>query len=486
MADQVNFNRTWTLGDPLGEGGFGEVYAATSGDETAAVKLVPKEPGAEREMLFVDLDDVRNVVPVIDSGETDTHWGIVMPLASQTLRQAMDSPVGRMSQGEVVAVLKDVVAALEDLDERVVHRDIKPENVLLLDGSWCLADFGIARYAEATTAEETRKFALTAAYAAPERWRQERATGAADVYSLGVMAFEMLAGHLPFPGPTMEDFREQHLHERPAELEQAVPPALASLVGECLYKAAGARPAAANIAARLDSGIGSSSLEGLAALATVNRTEVDRVAEEARRASQAQSAAAQRAELSEAALAAFDELSSSLSGRIVAAAPSADLVVVGRGWELTLGDAILSIEAPSPVSRDAFQRTSPIDVILECELRLSKPPSSSGNEGRGHSLWFADPIEAGRYAWFETAFMVSALTGMSSRLEPFALAPGRDAGQALSAAMHTVQVAWPFTELNATSLEEFVDRWAGWLARAASGGYAVLSMPERSVGSWRR
>jgi serine/threonine protein kinase len=69
-----------------------------------------------------------------------------------------------------------------------------------LDGRWCLADFGISRYAEATTAPDTRKLAWTPAYAAPEQWRAEPASAATDVYALGVIAYELLAGIRPFRG----------------------------------------------------------------------------------------------------------------------------------------------------------------------------------------------------------------------------------------------------------------------------------------------
>ena len=71
----------------------------------------------------------------------------------------------------------DIATALSGLEDVVVHRDLKPENVLFYDGSWCLTDFGIASYAEARTAPDTRKGFLSAQYAAPEQWNFEHATG---------------------------------------------------------------------------------------------------------------------------------------------------------------------------------------------------------------------------------------------------------------------------------------------------------------------
>jgi eukaryotic-like serine/threonine-protein kinase len=74
-----------------------------------------------------------------------------MPLAEGSLRDHLKD-IGALEATEVIDVLQDVADALEALDGRAVHRDLKPENILRLDGKWCLADFGIARYAEAATA----------------------------------------------------------------------------------------------------------------------------------------------------------------------------------------------------------------------------------------------------------------------------------------------------------------------------------------------
>lgn len=124
---------------------------------------------------------------------------LVMPRADLSLRELLNRS-GALELGDGLDVLKDVLDALSDLDGRVVHRDLKPENVLRLDGRWCLADFGVARYAEASTAPDTQKFAMSPPYAAPERWRNEHATIAADIYALGIMAYELVSGQLPFEG----------------------------------------------------------------------------------------------------------------------------------------------------------------------------------------------------------------------------------------------------------------------------------------------
>ena len=134
-------------------------------------------------MLFVGLDGVRNVVPILDSGESDDYWVLVMPQAEKSLRDYLNETSG-FTTNDAISVLTDIAEALVAVEARdVVHRDIKPENVLLLGSCWHIADFGIARYAEATTTSDTLKHAKTASYAAPEQWRGERTTSATDVYA---------------------------------------------------------------------------------------------------------------------------------------------------------------------------------------------------------------------------------------------------------------------------------------------------------------
>ena len=230
-------------------------------------------------------------------------------------------PGGRLDLADALEVLLNVSEALVSLEGRVVHRDLKPENLLLLDGMWCLADFGIARYAEASTAPDTQKYAMSPPYAAPERWRYETATPATGVYALGVMAFEMIAGELPFSGPTLEDFRDQHLHASRPSLEE-VPSALAAVIDECLFKAPRARPTPSNLRARLEGIPSTPTSGGLGALAEANRAAVSQRGEEARTQSEKRTAAEQRSALAEAGRAIFLRISEALSSAISSAAPA--------------------------------------------------------------------------------------------------------------------------------------------------------------------
>ena len=304
LPSQIKLERTWCLGAQLGEGGFARVFLAQDerGDP-AVIKLVPKEPGTDREMLFVELDGVPNVMPVLDSGESDDYWVLVMPQAEKSLRDYLNETSG-FTTNEAISALTDIAEALVAVEARdVVHRDIKPENILLLDGRWHVADFGIARYADATTAPDTLKHAKTAPYAAPEQWRGERATSATDVYALGIIAHELLAGERPFGGP---DYRNQHLQESPPTVT-GIPDRLRSLVVECLYKAPGARPRPENLLARLKDSLKSSSLAG-SRLQQANALAVERLAEATRQKSAAQAEAERRSELYAVAEQALDSI----------------------------------------------------------------------------------------------------------------------------------------------------------------------------------
>ena len=427
MATRIKLKQEWTLGERIGGGGFGKVYAATSDDKRAAIKLVPKTPGADRELLFVDVKGARNVVPIIDSGVYEDSWALVMPRADKSLRQHLDDLKNPLETPEAIAILVDIATALSDIDTRIVHRDLKPENVLLLGGKWCLADFGISRYAEASTAPDTQKFALSPPYAAPERWRNERATSATDIYSLGIIAVELLTGARPFKGPAIEDYREQHLHQEAPDIASA-PTALRAMISECLYKAAGARPTAANVLVRLRRVGKEQLLSGAAKLQGSNLSEIGRRSESERKQSEERSRAEGRAELVRTAERSLKAIQDELFAAIKEAAPAAQ-ETTGRngGRTLALGSAQIEFFDTTPTADNPWEWEAPsFDVVAHGGLIVRIPTDQYGYGGRSHSLWFCDAQVLGRYQWYELAFMILPMVPKATRFRPFGLDPGQD------------------------------------------------------------
>ncbi len=482
----IELQRKWTLGQQLAAGGFGRVYEANDENNLQAViKLVPKVPGASRELLFEPVSGRPHIIPIWDSGEWKNYYVLVMPRAEKSLRQHLGEAGEKLAMDEAVSILIDVAEALAGLESEVVHRDLKPENILLYEGHWCLADFGIARYAEATTAPDTRKHSFTPPYAAPEQWRMERATPAADVYAFGVMAFELLQGHWPFAGP---DFREQHLHQVPPSL-RGLPPSLASLVTECLYKESPARPTPANILARLHRSQQPSS-PAAGQLAAANQMVVAKQAQAGASASARQSTEERRRGLFRIAQQSLGQVLEALVEQIGEAAPAAT-ILRSPNLVVQLGDGKLSVDAiqeASPGCLAAFGGPPTLDVIAYTAIAVRKPRDRFGYEGRSHSLWFCDAYEEGVYRWFETAFMVYPLIPVVSTVNPFAFPPtDRKAAEAFSPTTAEYQVAWEPLPFDQGDEELFIERWLGWFAAAAGRGlYMPSQMPERSGGHHRQ
>ena len=483
----INLKKEWHIGKRLGKGGFGRVYLAQSENCASAVaKLIPKSPGADREILFQDLDSVRaNVVPVIDRGEWDDFWVLVMPRAEMSLREYLDNAGGQLSVNSAVQVLIDIVEALADIQGDIVHRDIKPENVLLLEDHWCLADFGISKYADATTAPDTRKYAMTPRYAAPEQWRGERACGATDVYSMGVVAYELLAGKPPFAGPGDSDFRDQHLHETPHPI-QGIPTNLQSLIDECLYKRPETRPNPQNLLTRLKRSVQPTSEAGQR-LQLANAIVVNQQAEQDQERSKAITEVERRQEMLKAASQSLENILGLLHNEIVENAPATESSRKAHIGTWCLNEAILNVGPLYELSVPAT-KGAPFEVVGYSSITLRIPRDQFGYEGRCHSLWYCDAQEDGVYRWYETAFMINPIISRSVPIDPFALNPGQDAYNAISPGIQEYQPAWPFTPIDQGDEDDFIERWIRWFAAAAQGKLEhPKMMPERPPkGSWRR
>jgi serine/threonine protein kinase len=481
----------WVLGSFLEGGTYGKVFLAESTDgEPVAIKLIANRPGASRELLF-DGVGKRNVVPILDSGMYGNDYAIVMPRADKSLRKHLMDAGGALPLGECVKVLTDIVTALADLEGDVVHRDLKPENVLLLNDTWHLADFGTARVADAATQSHTARDIGTPPYFAPERWRLERATNAADVYAVGIMAFEMFSGTRPFPGPDNSDFRDQHLNH-PAPALAKAPSSFATLVATCLYKSPQSRPTPADVLGRLDKIDQPPRFTGLAALAQANQNVVAQRAAAQARASAEQIEQDRRTGLLQSARESFALISKEFRTSLTEEASEGKLRPGHAGWIFQLGDGELHLSAVESLNGDVWRNGTepPFDVIAHATLTVKTTPPVRSYAGRKHSLWFCDAQRSGQYRWFETAFMTHPLKrlGGIEPYAPFAMAPDATSRAAFgcSAAVH--QVAWPFTEVEPGDLEEFITRWATWLVEA-QGRQLVhpAKLPERPVArSWRQ
>jgi serine/threonine protein kinase len=483
---------TWTRGPALadGEGGFGKVYLASNSETPDAVaKFVKKEPGATREMYIGDYlraTECTNVVPVLDSGEHEDQWVIVMPRAEMSLaeRLAQAEPV---ELAECVVILDDVAQALASLDGRIVHRDLKPANVLFLDGKWCLADFGIARYVDASTAADTRKHSLTMPYAAPEQWLSERAVAATDVYAFGVMAYQLVSGRLPFTGPAAEDFRDQHLKQLPPALTGGTS-RLRNIISECLTKAPGARPTAANIVSRLKKSTIEPALAGIQKLAAASTEAAALQAQEHANKRKVEVESERRSRLFESAVERLTSFAQPLLEEIEDNAPTASITRSDRRGEFVFTAELMGATLRLGQPQREWTWDGPFDVIGTAKISVFRARSDPyGWRGRSHSLWFCDAQTEGHYAWYEMSFMNSVFSGSQPEVEPFAKNP-EEIRHEFSAVVGGGQLAWPVAEIDRDDPSEFIGRWLGWLADASAGTLGRPStMPERSTQkTWRR
>ena len=251
-------------------GGMSRVFVATetSLGRRVAIKVLSPELAnsisAERfrrEIQIVAQLQHPHIVPVHAAGDANGLLYYTMPFVEgETLRTRLLRD-GKLPVAETLALLIELADALAYAHGRgVIHRDIKPENVLLSGSHATLADFGVSRALSAATGDArltTAGLILgTPAYMAPEQIMGDTAADArADLYSLGLVAYEMLAGGAPFEATTPQQLIAAHVTEAPrpvAERRPETPPALAAIVMRCLEKDPAKRPhSAAELAAEL-------------------------------------------------------------------------------------------------------------------------------------------------------------------------------------------------------------------------------------------
>ncbi len=238
----------------LGRGGMATVYLAQDlkHHRRVAIKVLKPEVaaalGPERFLREIEIAaglTHPHILALHNSGEDGGFLYYVMPyIDGESLRERL-SREKQLALGDAVRITGEIASALDHAHRRnVLHRDVKPENILLQEGHAVVADFGIARAiltAGGDTLTATGLTVGTPAYMSPEQAAGERQLdGRSDLYSLGCVLYEMLAGQPPFTGPTVESVLHQHLTADPApvtQLRRTVPESVVPVLGQALAKA---------------------------------------------------------------------------------------------------------------------------------------------------------------------------------------------------------------------------------------------------------
>ncbi|MDQ3992576.1 MAG: protein kinase [Actinomycetota bacterium] len=241
----------------VGTGGMSSVYCAydTLLERNVAIKLLHEQYGEDddyverfrREARAVAQLSHPNIVTVIDRGEVDGRQFIVFEFVDgETLKDVVDRE-GPLPVRRALELGLEVGRALAFAHEQgLVHRDVKPQNVILNgDGLAKVTDFGIVRSLNTASHTETGTVLGTSHYIAPEQARGERVDVQTDVYSFGVLLFELLAGEVPYEGESFLAIAMRHVNDPvPSLLERRpdCPLRLAALVEECMAKQPAERP----------------------------------------------------------------------------------------------------------------------------------------------------------------------------------------------------------------------------------------------------
>ena len=250
----VRIAERYSLRERIAVGGMGEVHLATDDrlGRLVAVKVLAAgfadSPDFverfRREALTAAALSHPNIAQVYDYGvDGDSHFIVMEYAEGQDLAHVIREH-GRLTPGDAVRVAEQVCAALGAAHRAgVVHRDVKPGNVIIRpDGTVKVTDFGIARALGQASLTDTGTVMGTAAYVAPEQARGEATTPSSDLYSLGILLFQMLTGSVPFDGDTPVAIAMRHLDE-PVPLPSSRVADLPANLDEVVVRATAKSPA---------------------------------------------------------------------------------------------------------------------------------------------------------------------------------------------------------------------------------------------------
>ena len=268
---QATLGDGYTIERELGGGGMSRVFVATEHalGRQVVVKVLPSETSGQvavdrfkREISLAAGLQHPHIVPLLTAGASEGLPYFTMPYVKGESLRAQIAQRGELPVNEAMRVLREVASALAFAhDAGVVHRDIKPDNVLLSGGSAMVTDFGVAKAVGASiTVGGSGLTSLGVALGTPAYMSPEQASAdpmvdhRADIYSWGILAYELLTGSTPFSGRPAAAMLAAHTIESAEPIERrrpGVPPALATLVMRCLEKRSSDRPQNANEVVRV-------------------------------------------------------------------------------------------------------------------------------------------------------------------------------------------------------------------------------------------
>ncbi len=247
------FGPRYHIESVIGEGGMGKVYKAHDSDldRTVALKLVRPELAKDasslqrfkQELLLASRISHRNILRIHDLGDVDGVKFISMAFVQGMDLHDLIAKQGRLPTERAVNIAKQLAGALEAAHaEGVVHRDLKPRNVLIdVDDHIYVSDFGLAKSLDADKTGMTRVGEVlgTPRYMSPEQAESKAADNRSDIYSLGIIFYEMLTGEVPFGGESSLQVMYQHVQQQPKDprlLNPEMPEYLATIILKCLEK----------------------------------------------------------------------------------------------------------------------------------------------------------------------------------------------------------------------------------------------------------